>query len=449
MFLQHSSADATAAGSSSSHVADAPPRTSDSVNPAAALSGTALPHSTTPGAGLNGCDATASGCLYTKVSGSMQHPAAQSGGAAGSAASSPVQQDVLSQQGLNGSVAAAAALHYKQQQAKLAGSASSGHAGISVAALHGLQDQRLTDLPGVSSSTAPAGGASAVFTYASPPKGKATTINGTVVRQPVALPGVSSLYGRLRSSTLGGGIAAASGTGAAAAAAAAAGVSIGSQAATGLGISGNRCQVVSQPQLWAPVGDIAVNSAGGTTADSSADYLSLLMAAVKFSAADTGTNGGQTVSADQRLCLLQPQLQQQQGSQLNVPNQGAAAHLGLGPNTSTACTTGLPPTPLGLMSPQLPAQQQQQMLLAGLSGSAASALSQEQLMLLQSNGGGLLYNNTAGTAPQLAEFDHYYLRVRDTCGIVMVGSCVLHGHVAWSSAPGPLCFYHRNMQTEL
>lgn len=296
------------------------------------------------------------------------------GNAVGSPTSSPKQHSGLLEQGVNGNVAAAAAMHYKQQQSMLADKAVGSPVASSVATLAGLHDPRASDAQRCITSSQPAG--TFVVSYLSSPKGNTASLNSTVARLPAALPGVSSLYGRLRTSALGGAAASAS-TGAAAAAAASACVNR-SHAAAGSSVSSNHCQVVSQPQLWAS--GSAPPLAGGVASSSSADYLSLLMAATSLSPATAVSSDGTT--HDEQKIHLMHQLQQLQATQA-----GGVGH--------SASLAGLPVDPAvglsanGLLMQQLPAQQQR-LLMASLSGNSTTTASQDQLRLMTQVNSGTL-----------------------------------------------------------
>lgn len=302
------------------------------------------------------------------------------GNAVGSPTSSPKQHSGLLEQGINGNVAAAAAMHYKQQQSMLADKAVGSPVASSVATLAGLHDPRASDAQRCITSSQPAG--TFVVSYLSSPKGNTASLNSTVARLPAALPGVSSLYGRLRTSALGGAAASAS-TGAAAAAAASACVNR-SHAAAGSSVSSNHCQVVSQPQLWAS--GSAPPLAGGVASSSSADYLSLLMAATSLSPATAVSSDGTT--HDEQKIHLMHQLQQLQATQA-----GGVGH--------SASLAGLPVDPAvglsanGLLMQQLPAQQQQ-LLMASLSGNSTTTASQDQLRLMTQVNSGTLNHSPAG-----------------------------------------------------
>lgn len=396
MLTHKASADAPAAHGSIAQKPEDWQLKMDMLSPQAGRPEHSGPLLTTTHAQEGAYDAMPAASVCRKDSADLVHHTGASGNAISSTVSSPMQHSALLQQGLNGNVAAAAAMHYKQQQSIL-GSTSRGTPAItSLATLPGLQEHQ-TDAHRVISSTGPSA-STAVFSYLGSPKAK-TSSTATVARLPAALPGVSSLYGRLRTSALG---PATAGTGAAAAAIAATSATGNScQAAAGSLADSSRCQVLSSPHLWpagqaaSAAGNPAVAQMHTATGDSSADYLSLLMAATSLSAVDASAASGNTTDASaldaQRQLRLVQQLQQLHGSQPVVAQSSNLAGHAVG------TVAGLAPT-AGLMLQQLPVQHQQ-LLLAGLGNSSAAVVNQEQLKLINqgsSVAGGLLYNKPAG-----------------------------------------------------
>lgn len=201
----------------------------------------------------------------------------------------PRQYDDLQRQELSGSVAAAAALHYQQQQSMQVRTPSSTSNMISVATLQGLQDQHEQTLHsvqgGVGVSSTVSGAPTAIFSYLGDPKNKAGPIAATTLQPPAATAGVSSLYGRLRNATLTDASAASRSVPSTNTVAPRPSLGGGTGQSADKACS-SKCQILSHPQLWTPATAVAGNAGiqpPSVAAGDQSDYLSLLMAATKLS----------------------------------------------------------------------------------------------------------------------------------------------------------------------